>query len=201
MPRRLTDEDREIWQRVAQTTTRLKPAPDPNVADRRGPVADPGAPPPRARSGTRTATALPAPSTSFPRLAVDLAPDVATELAHAPVRIERRKHARLMRGKLDPEARIDLHGLTLAQAQPALSGFIKASRARGLRLVLVITGKGRTRPDDDLAPIPRRPGALEIEVPRWLRSGPLASAVLEVREAHHRHGGSGAYYVYLRKPG
>jgi DNA-nicking Smr family endonuclease len=115
--------------------------------------------------------------------------------------MDRRKHSRMIRGKLDPEARIDLHGLTLAEAQPALASFILSSRTRGLRLVLVITGKGRTRPADDLGPIPRRPGALKVEVPRWLRSGPLALSVLEVREAHHRHGGTGAYYVYLRRPG
>jgi DNA-nicking Smr family endonuclease len=137
----------------------------------------------------------------MPRLSLDLTPEVGAELARVPVRMDRRRHARMIRGKLDPEARIDLHGMTLAEAQPALAGFILSSRARGLRLVLVITGKGRTRPVDDLGPIPRRPGALKVEVPRWLRSGALASAVLEIREAHHRHGGTGAYYVYLRKSG
>ena len=213
MPRRLSEEDRELWQRVARSTRRLRPAPDPAVHDQRGPVADPGAPAPRAPS-TRIPsprapsaprdlpeTAAPPPTAALPRLSVDLALDVGAEIARTPVRMDRRKHARLKRGKLDPEARIDLHGMTLAEARPALSGFILSSRARGLRLVLVITGKGRTPPDDDLGPIPRRPGALKIEVPRWLRSAPLAAAVLEVREAHHRHGGTGAYYVYLRKPG
>jgi DNA-nicking Smr family endonuclease len=202
MPRRLSDEDREIWQRVARTTRRLQPAHDPAVDDRRGPVVDPGAPArPRAATAKLASTALPAAAPSMPRLTMDMAPPVGDELSRAPVRMERRKHARMMRGKLDPEARIDLHGMTLAEAQPALTGFILSARARGLRLVLVITGKGRGRPADDLGPIPRRPGALKIEVPRWLRSGPLAPAVLEVREAHHRHGGTGAYYVYLRKRG
>lgn len=201
MPRRLSDEDREIWQRVARTTRRLQPAHDPVVDDRRGPVADPGAPQgPRANNRKLSSTAMPAPASQMARLTLDVAPSVGDDLSRAPVKIERRKHARMMRGKLDPEARIDLHGMTLAEAQPALNGFILSARARGLRLVLVITGKGRSRPDDDLGPIPRRPGALKIEVPRWLRSGPLAPAVLEVREAHHRHGGTGAYYVYLRKP-
>ncbi len=203
MPRRLSDEDREIWQRVARSTRRLQPAPNPFVTDQRGPVADPGAPPPRApiADGVRASTAFPAPTPAMPRLSLDLVPPVGAELAGAPVRMDRRQHARMIRGKLEPEARIDLHGMTLAEAQPALAGFVRSARARGLRLVLVITGKGRTRPADDLGPIPRRPGALKVEVPRWLRAGPLAPVVLEVREAHHRHGGSGAYYVYLRKPG
>jgi DNA-nicking Smr family endonuclease len=201
MPRRLSDEDREIWQRVARSARRLQPAPDPSVVDRRGPMIDPGAPSkPRPADYPQASTKLPFPPATTARWGLDLAQPVADELSRAPVRMDRRKHARMTRGKLDPEARIDLHGMTLAEAQPALTGFISSARARGLRLVLVITGKGRTRPDDDLGPIPRRPGALKIEVPRWLRNAPLATAVLEVREAHHRHGGTGAYYVYLRKP-
>lgn len=201
MPRRLSDEDREIWQRVARTTRRLQPAPDPSVVDRRGPVIDPGAPATaRPAEYPQSAIKLPVPPSTTMRWGMDSAVPLADELARIPVRMDRRKHARMTRGKLEPEARIDLHGKTLAEAQRALTGFILSSRARGLRLVLVITGKGRTRPADDLGPIPRRPGALKIEVPRWLRSAPLAPAVLEVREAHHRHGGTGAYYVYLRKP-
>jgi DNA-nicking Smr family endonuclease len=198
MPRRLSDEDRELWHRVARTARRLQPSPDPRSGAHPGPVPDPAAAPPSHRSAP--AAAPPPPAPPVPRISLDLAPTTADELPRAPVRMDLRKHARMVRGKLDPEARIDLHGMTLAEAHPALAGFILASRARGLRLVLVITGKGRTRPGDDLGPIPRRPGALKIEVPRWLRTGPVAPSVLEVREAHHRHGGTGAYYVYLRKP-
>lgn len=105
--------------------------------------------------------------------------------------------SRLKRGKLRPEARIDLHGMTQDRALPALTTFIQDSASRGLRLVLVITGKGRPRPD--FGPIPERPGILRRNVPIWLRSGALASYVLEVTESHRSHGGEGAYYVYLRR--
>ena len=66
-----------------------------------------------------------------------------------------------------------------------------------MRLVLVITGKGKRR--DDTGPIPQRVGALRHQVPQWLRLPPLGPAVLQITEAHLKHGGSGAYYVYLRK--
>lgn len=210
MPRRLSDEDRELWHRVARTARRLRRAPDPAVENRRGPVVDPAAPAPPAGPAAPSPprAALPEPAVGtilsgapLPRLTLDLAAPVGEDVARAPVRMDRRRHARMVRGKLEPEARLDLHGMTLAEAQPVLAGFILSARARRLRLVLVITGKGRTPPLDDLTPIPRRPGALKTEVPRWLRSGPLAPSVIEVREAHHRHGGTGAYYVYLRKPG
>jgi len=36
-------------------------------------------------------------------------------------------------------------------------------------------------------------------VPQWLRMMPLAPAVMQVNEAHLKHGGGGAYYVYLRR--
>lgn len=112
--------------------------------------------------------------------------------------MDKRQFQRMSRGKLEPEARIDLHGMTLAQAHGVLNSFILRAQASGLRLVLVITGKGKTVADD--GPIPRRPGALKHDVPHWLRMAPLGPAVLEIREAHARHGGSGAYYVYLRRP-
>ena len=105
--------------------------------------------------------------------------------------------ARMKRGKLKPEARIDLHGMTLDRAHGALTGFILSSQSRGLRLVLVITGKGDR--EDPYDPAPRRRGVLKSNVPQWLRMAPLGSAVLQISEAHIRHGGSGAYYVYLRR--
>ena len=49
------------------------------------------------------------------------------------------------------------------------------------------------------APLPVRPGALRHNVPHWLHMPPLNAIVLQVRPAHRRHGGEGAYYVYLRR--
>ena len=128
----------------------------------------------------------------------DLAHPLAEALARQPVKMDKRQFQRLSRGKLEPDARIDLHGMTLAQAHGALNSFILRAHARGARLVLVITGKGKTISDD--GPIPRRPGALRHDVPQWLRMAPLGPLVLELRPAHARHGGSGAYYVYLKRP-
>ena len=103
----------------------------------------------------------------------------------------------MLRGKTAPEARIDLHGMTLAEAQPELVRFILNAHASGLRLVLVITGKGKR--DEDHGPIPARRGVLRHQVPHWLNLPPLSAAVLQVASAHLKHGGEGAYYVYLRR--
>jgi DNA-nicking Smr family endonuclease len=128
----------------------------------------------------------------------DLAAPLSDRLAAAPLRMDAKAFARMSRGKLLPEARIDLHGLTLAEAHPELIGFVLNAYSRGHRLVLVITGKGRKGRDDD--PVPQRTGALKHQVPMWLHQPPLGPVVLQVAEAHLRHGGAGAYYVYLRRP-
>ena len=196
--RELSEEESTLWQRVAGSARRLQPAASPAADTRTGPVPDPGAPPSALRK-PKPAAPLPIPPAPPPAVRLDLAESVGDALARVPVRMDRKAHMRMMRGKLTPEARIDLHGMTLAQAHPALTGFMMNAHARGLRLVLVITGKGRTQPADDTGPMPRRAGALKHEVPHWLRSGPLRAVVLEVRESHRSHGGAGAYYVYLRK--
>jgi DNA-nicking Smr family endonuclease len=125
----------------------------------------------------------------------DLAPSLSATLA--PLQMDAKIHGKMTRGKLSPEARIDLHGLTLAEAHPELIRFVLNAQSAGFRLVLVITGKGKR--GQDIGPIPNRMGALRHQVPQWLRLSPLGSAVLQVTEAHLKHGGSGAYYVYLRR--
>lgn len=100
-------------------------------------------------------------------------------------------------GRLSPEARIDLHGMTLAEAHPRLIGFIQSSYASNKRLVLVITGKGKRRDMGD--PVPVRTGVLKHQVPQWLRQAPLGPMILQVTSANQRHGGEGALYVYLRR--
>lgn len=185
--RTLDPAEQDLWQRVARTANPLHAFQQSLAAPPVPEVAKPIVPPASARLapfqiGGKSATA-PAVVAGVP----------------APVQMDRKAFDRLRCGKLTPDARIDLHGMTLSQAHPALIGFVMQSHARGDRLVLVITGKGRTAPND--GPIPRRQGALKQDVPLWLRSMPLAPLVLELREAHRRHGGEGALYVYLRRPG
>jgi DNA-nicking Smr family endonuclease len=45
----------------------------------------------------------------------------------------------------------------------------------------------------------RSRGVLKTAVPRWLKEPALAGIVADMREAHRKHGGAGALYVYLRK--
>ena len=101
---------------------------------------------------------------------------------------------RLKRGELVPDAKLDLHGLTEADAHRALGAFLLSAHRRGDRLVLVVTGKGGVSSDPE-----RVRGVLKTMVPRWLEEAPLARLIADKRGAHIRHGGPGALYVYLRK--
>ena len=106
-------------------------------------------------------------------------------------------YTKMRQGKIRPEAKLDLHGLNLAQAQPTLTKFILDAHGKGLRLILIITGKGRSSEDYDI--IPKRKGVLKAAVPNWLSMEPLSSKILQITNAHVKHGGGGAFYVYLRK--
>ena len=127
----------------------------------------------------------------------DLKPSISTALENAPVQMDYKSFKKMKRGKSTPEATFDLHGMTVAQAHSALIHFLMTSYSRNMRLVLVITGKGKFQ--KDTGPIPRQVGILRHQVPQWLRMPPLRDKILQVSEAHGKHGGSGAYYVYLRK--
>ena len=128
---------------------------------------------------------------------LDLAMSVSEQVAGRKISMDRKAYARLMRGKLRPEGKIDLHGMTLERAHPVLTSFILSAQSQGKRLVLVVTGKGKQR--DDGGPLPVRIGVLRHQVPQWLNNPPLSLAILQVTQAHVRHGGGGAYYVYLKK--
>jgi DNA-nicking Smr family endonuclease len=125
-----------------------------------------------------------------------LSADPQGAIGQAHPHMDRRRFERMRRGKLDPEARIDLHGMTSERAHAALGGFIRDAHARDLRLVLVITGKGRP---DEASVGPRRHGILRHSLPHWLAAPPLGGMILQVTGAHQRHGGAGAFYVYLRR--
>lgn len=197
--RTLRPEEEELWQAVARTARPMHPRAGGFIA-RMEAVAHPQPPAPEPREeavprswlepfrlGQKSKAALPH----------DLAPTLGEALKAAPLQMDAKLHGKMVRGKLLPEARIDLHGMTLAEAHPELIRFVLNAQSAGMRLVLVITGKGKR--GDDHGPIPQRMGALRHQVPQWLRLPPLGPAVLQVTEAHLKHGGSGAYYVYLRR--
>lgn len=99
-------------------------------------------------------------------------------------------YRKLARGRLPLEASLDLHGLTQNQAFGLLHGFLARARQKGLRHVLVVTGKGASFGSE---------GALRRAVPMWLRGPELKNIASGFEPAARGHGGEGALYIRLRK--
>lgn len=109
---------------------------------------------------------------------------------------------KLRKGKMQIEARLDLHGYTQDAAHKAIVHFIDAAHARGQRCVLIITGKGkasdRTAQEEGDWTIPA-PGVLKRRLSTWLSDPAIRDKVLQHVEAQPKDGGSGAFYIYLRR--
>lgn len=193
--RHLSPDERALWEQVARSAEPMHrhpraplPAPPPQPAPRPASAPelrhDPPPPIPAFHIGERAGRGSAA------------TPALALPAPRKPPRMDARTHGRMRKGRLTPDSRIDLHGMTLAQAHRALIGFVLSGRAAGHRLVLVITGKGRPR---EAGPLPPERGLLREQVPDWLTLPPLDALVLDVTTAHQSHGGEGALYVYLRR--
>lgn len=192
-PRRLSAEEAELWRKVIEGADPLHP-------ERPAPLPAPVPPPNAAHASVPDEPLAPFTLGGRPsrRLSsTDIAPPLSQQLSRQPVAMDHKAFTRMRRGKLQVEGRIDLHGMTLDQAHPTLINFIMGGQAMGKRLILVITGKGQSKRQND--EWHRVHGVLKRQVPLWLRMPPLSGAVLQVSEAHQSHGGSGAYYVYLRR--
>ncbi len=190
--RKLTKSELELWQQVAQKAERLHPhrveavVPAPQAMHKMLKVSTPKIEP------------FVLGHKAMPKTAKhSLKPAISHMLAHSPVQMDHKSFGKMKRGKLKPEGRLDLHGMRVDTAHPALNRFILGAQASGKRLVLVITGKGKDR--DEPGPIPTPRGVLRNQVPQWLSLPPLAQAVLQITPAHISHGGDGAYYVYLKR--
>ncbi len=146
---------------------------------------EPVAPPPVV--GSAPAPSPPAPSLSVPP------PRRESMAALVPADLpgfDRRTSDRLRKGRIGIQARIDLHGMTQAEAHGALAAFVLRCWNDGRRSALVITGKGS---------VGQGGGVLRRAVPMWLNQPPLRERIIGIEEAGLRDGGAGALYVLLRR--
>ena len=162
MSRELQPSERLVWNRVART-----------VAPRRRPHGKGAAKPNPTREDfgammrlpPLTAKPAPAPTGAVPR-AID---------------------RQTKRGRVEIDARLDLHGMTQEQARRALATELMRAAKRGHRCLLVITGKGF-----------QGEGVLRTQLPSWLNGADLRPMIARYAQAHARHGGGGAWYVFLK---
>lgn len=94
----------------------------------------------------------------------------------------------MVTGKLEPEARLDLHGLRVAIAEPTVEKFLRTAQQERRRCVLVITGRGDASG-----------GVLRDSIGEWLKSARSTKRVLAFGPAPRALGGDGATIVLLRR--
>lgn len=172
-PRRLSPEERALWDKVAET---VRPLPGRKKVQKAKPaeeVAPPKKPPPKKAAVAPKPAARPAP-----------AAPVAAKPKTPPLAPIEPKLARTLKRGGAVDARFDLHGYRQDEAHDRLISFLNAQQARGARIVLVITGKS---------------GILNRAVPLWLAEPGLRNTVIGFTTASAAHGGSGALYVRLRR--
>ncbi|MBB4232486.1 Smr/MutS family protein [Rhizobium mongolense] len=104
--------------------------------------------------------------------------------------LERPVKRKIAKGRLALEARIDLHGLVQSQAHVMLLDFLIRAHERGMRHVLVITGKGSSMGSE---------GALKRAVPLWFSKPEFRYLISSYEAAAHHHGGEGALYIRLSR--
>jgi DNA-nicking Smr family endonuclease len=177
--------DMNLWESVARAVRPLR-ARTPRAQDHK-PSATPDA---RHRNSASPPTRHSAPLPTEPPLLTGL---------------DRRLSQRLMRGQLQYEAKLDLHGARSAEARVRLLNFLHSARGHGHRIVLVVTGKGaspcarHTLHGDSHFHAPERQGRLRRLVSEWLHEPEFRQHVSGFQPAHPRHGGGGAFYIRLRR--
>jgi DNA-nicking Smr family endonuclease len=171
--RSLSDDERALWDTVTRAIAPLRKRK--RKREEPAPPVVPAVKPARA--------AMPPPATP---------PKANTPPPLVP--LGRRMRAKLARGSESIDDRIDLHGMTQADAYAALAHFLRRAQHRGARVVLVITGKG-ARTGDAFS----ERGVLKRQVPMWLESSELRGHVIGFESAGAGHGGAGALYVRLRR--
>ena len=113
-------------------------------------------------------------------------------------RLEKNIAKKLTRGQKPIEAVLDLHGMTQEKAHTALVKFIHNSRKAGFRHVIVVTGKGKSAPEDPYRQHGQM-GILRAKLPVWLSQPDLKPSIVAYQQAAQHHGGSGAFYVHIKR--
>jgi len=95
---------------------------------------------------------------------------------------------------------IDLHGFTLDKANIAIKDFINTSYKDGIQKLIVVTGKGLHSNNEQNPFVSKDLSILKYSVPSFINNNDeLIKKIIEIKEAYINDGGSGAFYVYLKK--
>ena len=177
--RKLNTDERILWGKVARST-RPMPGKKDELAELDAFLTE-------AEVEQQTPAAAKRPSESDSGPATPVAPKTRSGIHHP---LERPVKRNIAKGRVPLEARIDLHGLVQSEAHILLLEFLMRAHERGMRHVLVITGKGSSLGSE---------GALKRAVPMWFSKPEFRYFISSYETAAHHHGGEGALYIRLSR--
>ena len=183
MPRRrLSQSELKVWRKVAGTVTPLEPKAKSKTVQKEETLSE--------LLGDKHHMDAPVSRVSR-KLSKRVAPKPSvsqTKKPNSPA-ADRAGERRVRRGRVEIEGSLDLHGYTQDSAHMALQAFVAFHRAQGARCVLVITGKGKAGQ-----------GVIRKHFLDWLNASDVRAHVSSYAQAHQKHGGGGAFYVFLKRP-
>ncbi len=95
---------------------------------------------------------------------------------------------------------LDLHGYTLDEANKKIDDFIKSSYRDGVEKIIVVTGKGIHSKTESDPYVSKNLSILKYSVPEFIKNNnDLMKLIIDLREADIKDGGSGAFYINLKK--
>nr|WP_174804252.1 Smr/MutS family protein [Martelella limonii] len=178
--RKLSSEERELWNKVARTA---RPLPGRKHARPDAPAED---------FAAMMAPKPPSPAKAQP-VKSGVSPFAISRQKPEPTRhhpLERPVKKKLAKGRIGIDARIDLHGMFQDEAHAFLLAFLRRAHDKGHRHILVITGKGASFGSD---------GVLKRTVPLWFSLPDFRPLISSYESASRQHGGEGALYVRLAR--
>ena len=94
----------------------------------------------------------------------------------------------------------DLHGYSLDEANIKIKELIKHYYNNGIKKLVIVTGKGLHSKNESDPYISKNLGILKHSVPEFIKSdNELMSKINNIEEANIEDGGSGAFYIHLKK--
>ena len=172
MARRLSADEAALWRRVVESVRPMS-----------------GMPPPDRSTKPEEVATVPAVKVKGPAAA----PKIPSRSPGPGTTLDGTWDRRLSRGMVQPDLSLDLHGHNLATAYDLLDRKLEQAISGGSRLLLLITGKPPSSASG-------KRGAIRAAVGDWLAASRHSTEIAAVRNAHPRHGGSGALYIILRRP-
>ena len=110
------------------------------------------------------------------------------------------KDLKLNKKKGNKIKNIDLHGYTIEDANKAISNFIGNSYENGVSKIIVVTGKGLHSNIDKNPYVSKDLSILKYSVPEFIVNNvDLMKKIIEIKDANIQDGGSGAFYIFLKK--